>query len=84
MTAKAEDQRPFIGNERLLPNAKLTYEQQQTLHKLQAQGKTVSLAGFSGIKLAGMVVIQDAPNRLLSRPWCIAASSGLKDRDVDR
>lgn len=60
VTAKFEDQVAFIGNERLLGDDELTTEQQQTLHDLQAQGKTVSLVGLAG-KVIGMIAIQDAP-----------------------
>ena len=48
VTAKVEDQIAFIGNERLLGNAKLTSEQQQTLHKLQAQRQNRFPSWLSG------------------------------------
>ena len=77
VTAKVEDQIAFIGNERLLGNAKLTSEQQQMLHKLQAQGKTVSLVGLAD-KVIGMVAIQDAPKPTSKQALALLQAQGLK------
>ena len=77
VTAKVEDQIAFIGNERLLGNAKLTSEQQQTLHKLQAQGKTVSLVGLAD-KVIGMIAIQDAPKPTSKQALELLQAQGLK------
>ncbi len=75
--AQVEDQIAFIGNERLLGNAKLTSEQQQTLHKLQAQGKTVSLVGLAD-KVIGMIAIQDAPKPTSKQALALLQAQGLK------
>ena len=77
VTAKVEDQIAFIGNERLLGNAKLTSEQQQTLHKLQAQGKTVSRVGLAD-KVIGMIAIQDAPKPTSKQALALLQAQGLK------
>lgn len=77
VTAKFEDQVAFIGNERLLGDDELTTEQQQTLHDLQAQGKTVSLVGLAG-KVIGMIAIQDAPKPTSEQALALLQAQGLK------
>lgn len=77
VTAKFEDQVAFIGNERLLGDDELTTEQQQTLHDLQAQGKTVSLVGLAG-KVIGMIAIQDAPKPTSKQALALLQAQGLK------
>lgn len=77
VTAKFEDQVAFIGNERLLSDDELTTEQQQMLHELQAQGKTVSLVGIAD-KVIGMIAIQDAPKPTSKQALALLQAQGLK------
>lgn len=77
VTAKFEDQVAFIGNERLLGDDELTTEQQQMLHELQAQGKTVSLVGLAD-KVIGMIAIQDAPKPTSKQALALLQAQGLK------
>ena len=75
--ATIDNQRAFVGNNRLLDDASITDELKLRMKQLQKEAKTVVLVGQQK-QVIGLIAIQDTPKETSAKAIAAIKSRGLK------
>lgn len=75
--ATIDNQRAFVGNNRLLDDASITDELKLRMKQLQKEAKTVVLVGQQK-QVIGLIAIQDTPKETSAKAIAALKSRGLK------
>ncbi|MBU7556268.1 copper-translocating P-type ATPase [Weissella paramesenteroides] len=75
--ATIDNQRAFVGNNRLLDDASITDELKLRMKQLQKEAKTVVLVGQQK-QVIGLIAIQDTPKETSAKAIAALKSQGLK------
>lgn len=77
VTALVDDQKAFVGNDKMLSNVEIDSKLQEKMIQLQNEAKTVVFVGVDN-KIIGLIAIQDAPKATSKEAIATLKARGLR------